>query len=284
MTRTQPAEIITSPQSTRLRQAVKLLSRSWRKKEGAFLVEGPQAVGEALTAMVEKQAPVPVLTELFVNTEALEDRRELLVLAESARVRVRQVDPAVFGELSSTVESQGVVAVARTFDHVLTDVLTTDSRFVVVLNQVRDPGNLGTVVRLADAAGADAVVVTSSSVDVYNPKAVRATTGSLFHLPVVTGVGLSEVTELGRARGLQVLAADTHPPVHDLHNPWDTGLDLSRNTLWVFGNEAHGLNEEERATTDAAVSIPMYGRAESLNLATAAGICLFESARAIHLG
>ena len=175
------------------------------------------------------------------------------------------------------------MAVVERLDVPLTDVVNRDARLIVVLSQVRDPGNAGTVLRVADAAGADAVVVTSSSVDLYNPKTVRSTAGSLFHVPVVTGVGLPEVAELARARGLQVLAADAHPPAHDLHAPWDTGLDMSRPTAWVFGNEAWGLPEADRAECDAAVAIPLYGRAESLNLASAASICIYAAARTIHL-
>jgi len=144
---------------------------------------------------------------------------------------------------------------------------------------VRDPGNAGTIIRLADAAGADAVVLTSSSVDVYNDKTVRATAGSLFHVPVVTGVGLSEVTELARARGLQVLAADANDVAHDLHHPWDTGLDLTARTAWVFGNEAWGMSSTDLDLCDASVAVPIYGGAESLNLGTAAGVCVYESAR-----
>lgn len=290
--------VVTRPDAPRIKEAAKLSKRSWRTKAGRFLVEGPQALREALVRHGELRpapatlpshedspqlVPAGAILDVWATAEAADRNEDLLDAARTAGVRIRQATAEVLGTLTDTVASQGVVAVVERLDVSLTDVVNRDARLIVVLSQVRDPGNAGTVLRVADAAGADAVVVTSSSVDLYNPKTVRSTAGSLFHVPVVTGVGLPEVAELARARGLQVLAADAHPPAHDLHAPWDTGLDMSRPTAWVFGNEAWGLPEADRAECDAAVAIPLYGRAESLNLASAASICIYESARTIHL-
>lgn len=290
--------VVTRPEAPRIKEAAKLSKRSWRTKAGRFLVEGPQALREALVRQGEVRAapatlpgqedaprltPAGAILDVWATAEAADRNDDLLDAAHSAGVRIRQATPEVLATLTDTVASQGVVAVVERLDVPLTDVVNRDARLIVILSQVRDPGNAGTVLRVADAAGADAVIITSSSVDLYNPKTVRSTAGSLFHVPVVTGVGLPEVTELARARGLQVLAADAHPPAHDLHVPWDTGLDLSQPTAWVFGNEAWGLPEADRAECDAAVAIPLYGRAESLNLASAASICIYESARTIHL-
>lgn len=277
----RPADaVITSPKSARIRAAAKLAHRSWRTKEGRFLVEGPQAVREAFAAAADPARPAHVrVADAFATAEASARHADILALAASAGITVRTIADELVGDISDTFASQGIIAVAETLDVPLTGVITAEAKLVVVLSRVRDPGNAGTVLRVADAAGADAVVLTASSVDVYNPKAVRATAGSLFHIPVVTGVGLPEVAELGRARGMQVLAADAHPPAHDLHTPWETGLDLAQPTMWVFGNEAWGLPEADRGACDGAVAIPVYGRAESLNLATAAAICIYESVR-----
>lgn len=290
--------VVTRPEAPRIKEAAKLAKRSWRTKAGRFLVEGPQSLREALLrhgevrpapatlpSQDDSSRPVPAgaILDVWATAEAADRNEDLLDAARTAGVPIRQATAEVLATLTDTVASQGVVAVVERLDVPLTDVVTREARLIVVLSQVRDPGNAGTVLRVADAAGADAVVVTSSSVDLYNPKTVRSTAGSLFHVPVVTGVGLPEVAELARARGLQVLAADAHPPAHDLHVPWDTGLDMSRSTAWVFGNEAWGLPEADRAECDAAVAIPLYGRAESLNLASAASICIYESARTIHL-
>jgi TrmH family RNA methyltransferase len=144
-----------------------------------------------------------------------------------------------------------------------------------VCEEVRDPGNLGTIIRAADAAGADAVVLTGRTVDPYNPKVVRATTGSLFHLPIALSVELAPVLGLARGAGLRVLAADVKGD--DLLAARDEGL-LAEPTAWLFGNEARGLEDAALTLADRALRLPIYGRAESLNLATAASVCLYESA------
>src|SRR5690606_397498 len=137
------------------------------------------------------------------------------------------------------------------------------------------PGNAGTIIRAADAAGADGVILTGRSVDLYNPKVVRSTTGSIFHLPVATGIDLEPVLERTRAAGLQVLAADIKGD--DLLEARRDGI-LGRPTAWLFGNEARGLSDEHFAAVDRAITVPIYGKAESMNLATAASVCLYESA------
>ena len=150
---------------------------------------------------------------------------------------------------------------------------------MAVLANVRDPGNAGTVLRTADAAGADGVVFAAASVDPYNSKCVRSSAGSLFHLPVVVGVPLAEAIARLRAAGLQILAADGS--ASQLVDSAD-GPDLSRPTAWLFGNEAWGLPDDLLALADAPVAVPIYGRAESLNLAAAAAVCLYASARQLH--
>jgi TrmH family RNA methyltransferase len=168
--------------------------------------------------------------------------------------------------------------VCRYLDTALSDALSAPARLVVLLAHVRDPGNVGSVIRAADAAGADAVLVSGESVDVYNPKAVRASVGSLFHLPIVIGVSVESAIEQCRAAGLRVLAADGSGPL-DLDDEADSGA-LRAPSCWVFGNEAWGLPEDIRALADAVVRVPIHGRAESLNLSTAAAVCLYASARA----
>jgi TrmH family RNA methyltransferase len=144
---------------------------------------------------------------------------------------------------------------------------------------VRDPGNAGTIIRAADAAGADAVILTGRSVDLYNPKVVRSSTGSIFHLPVAVGVTLDDVRERAREAGLQVFAADIKGT--DLLAARNEGLLLAP-TAWLFGNEARGLSDEDLAKVDRSISVPIYGHAESMNLATAASVCLYESAFALR--
>ncbi|GAA1936395.1 RNA methyltransferase [Brevibacterium antiquum] len=288
-------DVISSTQSKRIKNAVKLLKRHGRKSSGQFLVEGPQSVREALERHVSQDLdghnpgvpewmgstidPKGAVVDLFITEEAAEVHPEFVETVKGAQIDWNIVTPEVLAELATTVNSQGVVAVCEHLDVALDSVIDKEAQLIVVLSQVRDPGNAGTIIRLADAAGADAVVLTNSSVDIYNDKTVRSTAGSLFHIPVVTGVGLAEVTELARARGLQVLAADANDDAHDLHHPWDSGLDLTARTTWVFGNEAWGMGEKDLELCDASAAVPIYGKAESLNLATAASVCIYESAR-----
>jgi TrmH family RNA methyltransferase len=171
-----------------------------------------------------------------------------------------------------------VVAVCRFLDVPLSDVLRERPRLLALCADVRDPGNAGTVIRCADAAGAGGVLLTGSSVDPYNGKAVRASVGSLFHLPVAFAPRTSEVVTALQAAGVSVLAADGAGET-DLDDAADEGL-LARPTAWLFGNEAWGLPEDLAALADHRVRIPIHGRAESLNLATAAAVCLYASARA----
>jgi TrmH family RNA methyltransferase len=190
------------------------------------------------------------------------------------------VDDAALGSLTETVHPQGVVAICAFLDVPVEELLRSAPRLLAICADVRDPGNAGTVIRCADAAGAEGVLLTGSSVDPYNGKAVRASVGSLFHLPLALPPSTPDTVDALRAAGLTVLAADGAGEV-DLDDALDDGL-LSRPTAWLFGNEAHGLPDETAALADHRVRIPMHGRAESLNLATAAAVCLYASARSLR--
>jgi TrmH family RNA methyltransferase len=189
-------------------------------------------------------------------------------------VRVDEVSAAAAAALSETVTPQGVVAVCRRLDVPLADVLAGAPRLVAGLVEPRDPGNVGTILRTADAAGADGVVVCGDAVDVYNGKAVRASAGSLFHVPVVAGIDVADL----RDTGLTTLATSGQGDT-DLDTLVDDG-SLAAPTLWLFGTEAHGLPDAALKLADRTVRVPIYGRAESLNLAAAAAVCLYASARA----
>lgn len=254
----------------RVARARALLRRVHRDAEGRFLAEGPQAVREALAAD-------GAVTELFATAEALERYPQL---AAAARARVSTVTDRALASLADTRAPQGLVAVCRYRDVSLADALGRAPRLVAVLAGVADPGNAGTVLRTADAAGAEAVVVTGGSVDVYNGKCVRASAGSLFHLDVVRGGDAVGVLAAVRAAGVQVLAADPRGAA-DLDELADSG-ELAAPTAWLFGSEAHGLPTEVSAAADRQVRIPIHGRAESLNLAAAAAVCLYTSARAVR--
>lgn len=265
--------MLENPRSPRVRAVAKLTKRSARQETGLFLLEGPQAAREALAYRAE------TLVEIFATPSAIERHPELAASAEKAGVAVVSAAEAVLEAMADTVTPQGIVAVARQSPSSLDDIFAARPRLVAICEEVRDPGNLGTIIRAADAAGADAVVLTGRTVDPYNPKVVRSTTGSLFHLPIALGVELDAAVEQAHAAGLRVVAADVKGEEFLEHRG-----TLADPTAWLFGNEARGLADEALARADLALRLPIYGAAESLNLATAASVCLYETAFAQRAG
>ncbi len=248
----------------RVAAARKLQRRRDRDQSGRFLAEGPQAVREALAS--------GVVLELFATEAAIERHADL---AAHAPV-VSPVDDEGLAALAETVQPQGLVAVCEQVDVPLEEALAKRPRLVAVVAEIRDPGNAGTILRTADAAGASAVIFAGDAVDPYNGKCVRASAGSLFHVDVVR-TPLDVVTAL-RETGLQVLATSGYG-ADDLDALADDGV-LAAPTAWLFGSEAHGLPETLLDGADRQVRVPIYGGAESLNLAAAAAVCLYASARA----
>ncbi len=228
--------------------------------------------------MREALARSELVGTLFVGQSTLERHTALMETAVRAGLEPVLVSDRDLASLSETVTPSGVVAVCRTLDVDISGALAASPRLVVICAQVRDPGNAGTVIRCADAFGADAVILTEGSVDAYNAKTVRASAGSLFHLPLVLGAGLAEAIEACRAQGLQVLAADGSGQV-DLDDLAAAGV-LARPVAWVMGNEAWGMPDEDLRLADRVVRVPLYGGAESLNLSTAAAVCLYATASA----
>ena len=235
------------------------------------------------------------VTDLFVTVPARSRHADLVTAAEGAGVPVHVVSGEVMEELAQTVTPQGVLAVCGFVDVPLSQVVSElkgaaprserENRvtqpapaLVALLANVRDPGNAGTVLRTADAAGAQAVVFADASVDPYNGKCVRASAGSLFHLPVVAGARLEDAVAAMRAAGLRIVAADGRAG-RSLDDP-DVQERLGEPTAWMFGNEAWGLPPDLVALADEPVAVPIYGKAESLNLAAAAAVCLYASVRA----
>lgn len=256
--------VVTSPHNSRVAAARKLRLRKERRAAGAFLVEGARVCAEALSSGWH-------IRELFVTAA----HRELSELAAEQGVPLTPIDSRVAQALAETQHSQGAFAVVDFPDRDLASVLPAAPRLVVVLAGVADPGNAGTVIRTAAAAGADAVVVTAGGVDPYGGKCVRASAGALFHVPVVTNVGVDTAMNTLRAAGTQQFATAL-----DGDDLFEVESLLAGPTTWVFGSEAHGLDAATAATADRRVRVPMTSGVESLNLAAAAAICLYASARA----
>ncbi|MBM9467755.1 TrmH family RNA methyltransferase [Nakamurella leprariae] len=278
---------VLTERSSRVQAAHRLLRRSRRTQAGEFLAEGAQAVREAVAA--ERETPGTV-RELYVTADAGTRHVTIVRAAFAVGVPVTQVTDRAAAALSDSVQPQGIVARCALPDRSLDELLRTADggadggslRLVAVLVQTNDPGNAGAVIRLADAAGADAVLFAGDAVDPFNPKAVRASAGSIFHLPVAAaGDPVDAVRRLSDA-GLSVLAT-TGAAGLDLPTAEADGI-LDLPTAWLFGSEAHGLPDDVVAAADESVRVPIYGRAESLNLATAAALFLYASARAHRPG
>jgi TrmH family RNA methyltransferase len=263
--------MLTNTGSDRVRSVRALSRRAARGRAGLFLAEGPQAVREVVAHRPDLVQDL-YFEALSGTAPAGVRQATLLDEARGAGLSLREVSHEVLVTMSDALVPQGVLAVCRPIHVHLDAVLDARPRLLVILTNVRDPGNAGTVIRGADAAGADGVLLSDSSVDVYNPKVVRSSVGSLFHLPIVTGVPIGTLLDRVRAAGLALLAAD---------GSGSTLLDeadLTRSHAWVMGNEAWGLEPDVRAACEAVVRVPIYGKAESLNLAMAATLCLYQSA------
>jgi TrmH family RNA methyltransferase len=262
---------LTSIRSPRVKAARQLGKRALRLRARSFLAEGPQAVGEAV-------ARDGVVSELFLTAAARSRHGGMAARASRQGAAVHMVSGEVMAELAQTVTPQGILAVCRFVDVPLPALIAAAPRLAVILANVRDPGNAGTVLRTADAAGAGGVVFSDASVDPYNSKCVRASAGSIFHLDLVLGGPVADTVGQLREAGLRVLAADgtTGQPLDQVE---PRGV-LGEPTAWLFGNEAWGLPDDVAALADETVAVPIYGQAESLNLAAAAAVCLYASARA----
>ena len=244
--------------------AIKLHRHVGRRRAASFLAEGPNLVEAALRR--------GLVSEVFV-TESASNRFGSLL----ADVPVHVVTERAAKALSDTVTPVGLVAVCSTPEVALAEIVATGPRLVAVAVEISEPGNAGTLIRIADAMGADAVVLAGHSVDPYNGKCLRASSGSIFSIPVVTEPEASHAVTALTDAGLQVLATTVDGEV-SLDD-----ADLSQPTAWLFGPEAHGLTAELAGMATHRVRIPMPGNAESLNVASAASICLYQSARAHRL-
>jgi RNA methyltransferase, TrmH family len=244
--------------------AVKLHRHIVRRREARFLVEGPNLVEAAMRR--------GLVSEVFVTESAMARFGSLLTGAP-----VHSVTERAAKALSDTVTPVGLVAVCSVPETTLAHVLAGAPRLIAVAVGISEPGNAGTLIRIADAMAADAVVLAGHSVDPYNGKCLRASAGSIFSIPVVIEADATAAVTAVSDAGLQVLATTVDGEVG-----LDTA-DLARPTAWLFGPEAHGLPADVADIATHRVHIPMPGSAESLNVASAAAICLYQSALAARM-
>ena len=258
--------MLTNPKSERIKGLASLKQKQARSETGLFLLEGPQGLSEAPAN----------LAKLVLVSESASDRVQFHVerLAASG-VEIQRATDEVIAKVADTNSPQGVVVVCNQPGWSIDSV--TQPKLLGILENPSDPGNLGTIIRTADAAGVDALCVVEPAVDYYNPKVVRATAGSIFNVPLFSFPNLAVLGEALQRWSVQVFGATAEGI--DLRSPTIT---LASPTAWIFGNEAHGLSQQARAMCDYQVSIPIFGKAESLNLATAATVCLYQSSLALQ--
>lgn len=240
----------------------KLHQKKFRDSQNLFLLEGWKMVSEAIDAGVE-------IKEALVEIQRATDKN-LLKNIQSAAKMVFQVSTKDIESISDTVTTQGIIAVAKKIDfsHSVHSVLRQPAALVVVLDSINDPGNLGTIIRTCDWFGVDALVIGKNSVDMYNPKVVRATMGSLFHLPVADEIEVSEFIERCRQENFNVYSTELADS-EDIRK-----VSFAQKSLIIIGNESHGVSKDLSMLADAKISIPKFGKAESLNAAMACGIVL----------
>ncbi len=282
-------EVIANPKAERIRRVAELADRKGRKRSGRFMVEGPQSVRELLSCCSD------IVQDLYVEVRSSEPDAAFLNptvaqmagKAMQAGAYVHKVTHQVMQQMST--DAQGVLAVAGMQEFL--DSMAIDGAFdrktmVAAFWQVRDPGNAGTVIRSADAAGCDGVVLVDDCVDIFNPKVIRSSAGSLFHLPILA-MGTDEFFSWCESRGLCVYAADVYGtdsrPPESLTGLIASPESLAQDKAVLFGNEARGLTQEVLERTDRIVSIPIYGKAESLNLGTSAAVMLLSLAMSSHV-
>ncbi len=265
--------VLDNPRSDRVRRVAGLSGRSARSRASAVLVEGPQAVRELLA-----HRPASV-RDVYISAAARLAHPGIAGAALSATRWVHTVTDEVAAALSA--DCQGVCAVASA-DAIVRE-WPADGGFYVIIAQGRDPGNVGTIIRTADAMGARAVLTVAGTADVTSPKVVRASAGSVFHLPVIPHPAFGAAVDALHARGARVLGTSGGPRAVPLPAVEEEGA-LAGPHAWALGNEARGLDADEVAACDLLVAIPMTGLAESLNVASAAAVCLYASQRARGAG
>jgi len=257
--------VITSARNTRVVNARKLTQRKHRSQQGRFLVEGQQLLWMALDAGFH-------IREVFYSDppdHAHSRTRELLDRLSKHGARLMQVTPSILASLSTRVSGDTMVGIVVQPTLTLDDVILPDTPLVLVLDRLQDCGNVGTLVRTADAAGATAVVLLEPCADIYDPRAVRSSMGSLFNLPVISVGDMGVLTPWLRTNGLRFIAADAHQGNLWGHEALLGGLAL------CLGNEARGLSSDVFPAVDAWVRLPIRGKADSLNVAIAGGVLMY---------
>lgn len=254
--------MITSTHNQQVKHVMQLNKKPrFRKEEGVFVVEGFKMV---------KEAPKDRIVKAYVSASALADPSGRTLLAD---LPFEEVEDQVFTQMSDTQTPQGVLAVIRRREPDLEQILKQPDPFLLLIENLQDPGNLGTMIRTAEGAGVTGILISRESVDLYNPKTIRSTMGSIYRVPVHITDSLTGLVPLLHQRGIRTYAA------HLRGTKSYTEADYRTGTAFLIGNEGNGLTEELADAAEQYIRIPMEGQVESLNAAMAAGILMYEVKR-----
>ncbi|WP_066504256.1 23S rRNA (guanosine(2251)-2'-O)-methyltransferase RlmB [Abyssisolibacter fermentans] len=262
------SNIISSPTNKFIKQINLLKKRKERWKEQKFIVEGLRSVREAVTG--EAQINYILYSEQLIDKI---DGIELLDLCKNKKYKIYEIENKLMKYITDTENPQGIIAVVD-FNIIINDVnLTNKNNFIVILDRLQDPGNMGSIIRTADAFGANTVILTKGCVDIFNPKTIRSTMGSIFHIDIAYFENNQNLFNKLKENNIKIMstALDTDLSCYD--------VDFKEDFAIVIGNEASGVSKELFSISDYKINIPMQGKAESLNAAIASGILMYEASR-----
>ena len=259
--------IITSNQNSIVKEVRCLRHKKDREEKGLFFIEGVRFVEEALKEKVD-------IDKILISDklEQIRGGKEILSLINTAGKDVYLLSDKLFRELSDTENPQGILATIK-YKKLKLDEILNKGNFYIILDSLQDPGNMGTIMRTADAAGASGVIISKGCVDLYNPKVLRSTMGAIFHIPICFTDNLIETIAQLKTRGIRIYAAHLKGEANYFE------VDMRKDVAIIIGNEANGISEEVAAYSDMLIKIPMPGRAESLNASVAASILMYEVVR-----
>lgn len=253
--------MIESSQNKIIKEIKALGDKKRRDERGLFIADGLRFVSEI---------PKDLKIERMIFSESFADKNDISEYRKRSKCCI--VSDRIFGDLSDTKNPQGIIAICHKTEHRLKDIIKRNG-FYVIAEEMNDPGNLGTIIRTAHAAGADGVILSRGSVDLYNPKVLRSTMGSVFRIPVIQNTNLEEAAEEMKKNGIRIYAA------HLKGNKYHYDLSLKGGCAFMLGNEARGLSDKAVSLCDELVKIPMPGGAESLNASVAAAVLIYEAVR-----
>lgn len=258
-------ENITSLQNQLVKRIVNLKQKKYRDKENLFIAEGVRLVEDVLKSKAD-------VKYCFYVKSALENNRVVGIINSfnSAQIRLYEVSLAVYEKMSETNDPQGIMIVVQKNNYKLDELLTINNQFLIILDNLQDPGNIGTIIRTAEAAGCNGIIMTKGCADIYSGKTVRSTMGAMFRLPIVDNVCYDEILSFLKEKNIEIFSTEIVNGVEFYNENYKKSLAL------IFGNEGNGISDELLSKVEKKIYIPMAGASESLNVGVAAGIIMYE--------